>query len=119
MRHPYLACLAEGSLPNDSWALADFARQYRGYSAHFPRYLAALISRLDDPAHRQALLTKLIEESGQYDPAELSTLASLGLQPEWFVGVPHPELFRRFSRPRTNQDEDGPDKLLPVACIKP
>ena len=98
VRHPYLAALADGSLPNLAAALADFAHQYLGYSAHFPRYLSALISRLENPAHRQLLLANLSEESGHYEPDELATLAQVGIQPEWFVGVPHPELFRRFHR---------------------
>jgi hypothetical protein len=84
-----------------------------------PRYLAVLISRLDDAAQRQLLLSNMIEESGQYDAAALSTLVSLGLQAEWFVGKPHPELFRRFSRALTNQNEEGGDEISPVAFIKP
>jgi mannose-6-phosphate isomerase-like protein (cupin superfamily)/pyrroloquinoline quinone (PQQ) biosynthesis protein C len=96
VRHPYLAALADGTLPDPAWALADFARQYQGYAAHFPRYLTALISRLESPAHRQALLENLMEESGQYDTAELETLAGLGIKAEWIKGVPHPQLFERF-----------------------
>jgi thiaminase len=46
IRHPYLQDLAEGSLPDLRFALADFAYHYYGYSAHFPRYLTAVISRL-------------------------------------------------------------------------
>jgi hypothetical protein len=36
-------------------SLADFARQYQGYAAHFPRVLTALISRLESPAHPASL----------------------------------------------------------------
>jgi uncharacterized cupin superfamily protein/pyrroloquinoline quinone (PQQ) biosynthesis protein C len=96
VRHPYLAALAAGTLPDPAWALADFARQYQGYAAHFPRYLTALISRLETPAHRQTLLENLMEESGQYGPEELETLAGLGIAAEWIVAVPHPLLFERF-----------------------
>ena len=46
VRHPYLQALAAGNLPDLRFALEDFARHYYGYSAHFPRYLTALISRL-------------------------------------------------------------------------
>ena len=60
VRHPYLAALAHGTLPNPTAALADFAEQYLGYSTHFPRYLTALISRLENPAHRQTLLDNQI-----------------------------------------------------------
>jgi len=96
VRHPYLVALTDGTLPDPAWALADFARHYQGYVAHFPRYLTALISRLETAAHRQALLENLMEESGQYETAELETLAGVGIAAEWIVGVPHPQLFERF-----------------------
>jgi quercetin dioxygenase-like cupin family protein/pyrroloquinoline quinone (PQQ) biosynthesis protein C len=96
VRHPYLVALTDGTLPDPAWALADFARHYQGYVAHFPRLLTALISRLETAVHRQALLENLMEESGQYETAELETLAGLGIAAEWIVGVPHPQLFERF-----------------------
>jgi hypothetical protein len=107
VRHPYLAALAEGNLPDPDWALADFARHYEGYSAHFPRYLTALISRLENPTHRRALLENLTEESGQYAPGELEALAAIGVRPEWIVGIPHPELFHRFRLAAAGPDEAG------------
>jgi CRP-like cAMP-binding protein len=96
VRHPYLQALAGGDLPDLRGALADFATHYYGYSAHFPRYLTAVISRLVNSGHRQALLENLTEESGQYEPEELAELATHGVQAEWIVGIPHPELFSRF-----------------------
>ncbi len=96
VQHPYLKALATGDLPNLRWALADFARQYYGYSAHFPRYLAQTISQLDEPSHRAALLENMTEESGQYGASELDELAAVGIDPAWIVGVPHPQLFHRF-----------------------
>ncbi|MFM1800110.1 MAG: hypothetical protein RLZZ117_2388, partial [Cyanobacteriota bacterium] len=114
--HPYLAALAEGSLPNPSRALADFAHHYMGYAAHFPRYLTALISRLDHPDHRQALLANLLEETGQYAPSELATLAECGIQEDWILGVPHPELFRRFHRAVNGADAAGAGEQLEVVC---
>ncbi|MCC6622027.1 MAG: iron-containing redox enzyme family protein [Deltaproteobacteria bacterium] len=95
--HPYLAALAAGALPDVRWALADFARHYFAYSRHFPRYLTATISKLEDPAHRAALLDNLTEESGQYEPLELAELRAVGIRPEWIVGLPHPALFQRFA----------------------
>ena len=65
VQHPYLKALADGTLPDLRFALEDFACHYNGYSAHFPRYLTALIARLEDPAHRRALLENLTEESGE------------------------------------------------------
>lgn len=98
VHHPYLRALAEGDLPDLRWALADFARQYIGYSAHFPRYLTTVISRLEQPAHRAALLENLTEESGTYADDELAELAACGIEREWIEGIPHPQLFQSFSR---------------------
>jgi pyrroloquinoline quinone (PQQ) biosynthesis protein C len=98
VQHPYLEALARGDLPDLRWALADFARHYAFYSRQFPQFLTAVISRLDDPAHRRLLLDNLSEESGQYGEEELRELAAIGVEAEWIVGVPHPQLFQRFAR---------------------
>lgn len=116
VRHPYLAALSNGTLPNPAGALADFAQQYLGYSSHFPRYLTALISRLENPDHRHALLANLVEEAGQYQPSELATLAQFSIQAEWIVGVPHPELFRRFQQAVNGAGDEGADEQLEVVC---
>jgi pyrroloquinoline quinone (PQQ) biosynthesis protein C len=115
VRHPYLEALAEGHLPDPFGALADFARQYQGYSAHFPRFLSAVISRLENPAHRQALLSNLLEESGQYNDRELALLETKGIPSEWIVSVPHPELFLRFRLAVAGDVDDGED-ALEVVC---
>jgi hypothetical protein len=96
--HPYLVALNEGTLPDARWALADFARQYFAYSSHFPRYLTTVISRLENPAHRRALLENLSEESGSYDEEEYGELAAHGVEREWIQGIAHPILFQRFAR---------------------
>ena len=98
VRHPYLQALRAGDLPDDGWAMRDFALQYHGYSRAFPQYLTAVMSRLEYPAHRMALLDNLTEESGTYDPEELAELEAIGVRTEWVEGVPHPELFARFAR---------------------
>lgn len=98
VRHPYLQALAEGTLPDLRWAMADFARNYYGYSSHFPRYLTTVISRLENPAHRRALLENLTEESGVYGEEEYAELAGFGVQRAWIEGIAHPLLFQRFSR---------------------
>jgi pyrroloquinoline quinone (PQQ) biosynthesis protein C len=114
VRHPYLRAIANGSFPDPSWALADFARQYQGYSVHFPRYLTALLSRLENPSHRRALMSNLFEESGQYCDDDLAALAVQGVKAEWIVGVPHPELFRRFRIALTEEDDSNEE--LEVQC---
>lgn len=116
VRHAYLDALAAGTLPDPVWALADFARQYEGYSAHFPRFLTALISRLEDPAHRQALLANLQEESGHYGPEKLAALRQNGIAAEWIVGVHHPELFRRFRLAVAGADTAAATEELEVIC---
>lgn len=96
VQHPYLRALGDGTLPDLRWALVDFANHYCGYSAHFPRYLTTVISRLEEPAHRAALLCNLTEESGRYEEDELRELAAHGIERAWIEGIPHPQLFRRF-----------------------
>ncbi|MEN9799254.1 MAG: hypothetical protein RL653_2950 [Pseudomonadota bacterium] len=98
VQHPYLRALAEGTLPDLRWAMADFARNYYGYSSHFPRYLTTVISRLENPAHRRSLLENLTEESGVYGEEEYAELAAFGVKREWIEGIAHPLLFQRFSR---------------------
>jgi pyrroloquinoline quinone (PQQ) biosynthesis protein C len=98
VRHPYLRAMSRGDLPDPRGALRDFARHYHGYSSHFPRYLTALISRLEDDRDRCLLLDNVHEESGCYSQEELRTLEASGIQAEWVRHVPHPELFRRFRR---------------------
>lgn len=92
--HPYLHRLAKGDLPDIKWALQDYATQYYGYSAHFPRYLTAVISRLQNPDHRQLLIQNLLEECGHLDHDERAALERTGIDPAWIDGVPHPRLFR-------------------------
>ena len=116
VNHPYLQDLADGSLPDPAFALADFARHYYGYSAHFPRYLTALISRLEDPGHRRALLSNLTEESGLYQQEELDELAEIGIEAEWIVGVPHPELFQRFRAALKVNNTAVGDDHIEVLC---
>jgi pyrroloquinoline quinone (PQQ) biosynthesis protein C len=96
VKHPYLQALAAGSLPDPQFTLRDFAQHYYGYSIHFPRYLTALISRLECPRHRRDLLDNLSEESGHYEAYELEKLRHIGIEPDWILGIPHPDLFRRF-----------------------
>lgn len=96
VQHPYLDALATGDLPDTGWALRDFADHYYGYSLHFPRYLTSVISKLENPAHRNSLLQNLTEESGHYEEEEYAELAAIGVERSWIEGVPHPQLFLRF-----------------------
>lgn len=116
VRHPYLQALAAGDLPDTQAALADFARHYYGYSAHFPRYLTAVISRLERADHRAALLRNLTEESGQYEAEELAELQCCGVKPEWILGIPHPLLFQRFRHALGVDNTDASDDHIEVVC---
>lgn len=112
--HPYLQALRHGEHPDPRGALRDFARHYHGYSSHFPRYLTALISRLEDDGDRRRLLDNLQSETGSYTPTELRQLRAAGIQPEWVEGVPHPELFRRFRRALDVEDGDPSEAAAEV-----
>ena len=115
--HPYLTDLAEGNLPDLKWAIRDFAVQYPGYCAHFPRYLTMVISKLDSPAHRMTLMQNLIEESGMLDDEELKVLVEHGIDPEWVQGIPHPKLFERFQQAVDVLGSHGhTDDVLEVVC---
>ncbi len=114
--HPYLVAMATGDLPDMSWALKDFARHYHGYSAHFPRYLSALISRLEDAKHRRALLENLAEETGHYSDEDLERLTSMGIRREWIVDIPHPILFQRFRNALGMNDEPDVHEHIEVVC---
>lgn len=115
--HPYLSDLAEGNLPDTAWALRDFARQYPGYCAHFPRYLTVVISKLESVDHRNTLLQNLTEESGNLDDEELQILTEYGIDPDWVQGIPHPELFKRFQRAIGVREPDlHEEDALEVVC---
>jgi len=96
VHHPYLKALAEGKFHNMHRILQDFAAQYGHYSAWFPRYLTAVISKLENDNHRRHLLNNLAEESGQLHEDDLEAIRALGIKEEWVKGIPHPQLFRRF-----------------------
>lgn len=114
VNHPYLAALSGGAIPDIHGAIVDFARIYYAYTAHFPRYLTAAISRLDDPSHRKALVENLTEESGRYHEAELIQLEGAGIHREWIDGIAHPELFRRFREALGVDGDDGVDDIEAV-----
>ncbi|MCH2201672.1 MAG: iron-containing redox enzyme family protein [Fuerstiella sp.] len=115
--HPYLTDLADGNVPDLDWALRDFAVQYPGYCAHFPRYLTMVISKLESPGHRMTLMQNLIEESGTLDKEEIAVLVEHGIEPDWVQGIPHPKLFERFQNAlgARNTDDPGND-ALEVVC---
>ncbi len=115
--HPYLTDLAEGNLPDLKWALRDFASQYAGYCAHFPRYLTMVISKLHSPEHRTTLMQNLIEESGMLDDEEIAVLVEHGIDPDWVQGIAHPKLFKRFQQAvDANDTDDHSNDTLEVVC---
>jgi pyrroloquinoline quinone (PQQ) biosynthesis protein C len=116
VNHPYLEALSTGENLDTRWALTDFAQQYYGYSKDFPRYLTAVISRLEEPRHRTGLMQNLTEESGVYQPEELAELAEIGIEPEWIVGQPHPLLFGRFSRAMGVRAQGLPTESDQITC---
>lgn len=63
-QHPYLKALGNGSLPDMSFALRDFAFQYAFYSREFTRYLENVLGGLTDMRHRRLIEENLAEERG-------------------------------------------------------
>ncbi len=116
VNHPYLLALRNKELPDMKWALADFARQYNGYSSHFPRYLTTVIGRLELPEHRSALMENLTEESGIYEQEELDELKDIGVDPQWVDGVPHPVLFSRFCKVAGVETGGSDSDCIEVMC---
>jgi pyrroloquinoline quinone (PQQ) biosynthesis protein C len=104
INHPYLMALKNGEFKNMDAVLKDFALQYGAYSSWFPRYLTGVISKLEDPQHREHLLDNLAEESGHLHDDDIEAVEKLGIKEEWVQGIPHPKLFRRF------QDAMGIDR---------
>lgn len=98
VHHRFLAAFAGGRFADPAAMLRRYAWEYSGYSAWFPRYLRMVIDRLERAEHRELLLHNLEEERGQLDPEDCAALRAVGIAPEPLIGVPHPELFRRFCR---------------------
>jgi pyrroloquinoline quinone (PQQ) biosynthesis protein C len=96
VNHPYLKALANGAFADMPAVLKDLASQYGFYSAWFPRYLTAVISKLENPEFRNHLLDNLSEESGHLHEEDMVAVRELGIKDEWVQGIPHPQLFRRF-----------------------
>ena len=69
--HPYLITLANGEYPDPMEALKDFSIQYQGYTAWFPKYLTAAMSKLEQHQHRLWLIENLSEESGILEDEEI------------------------------------------------
>ena len=116
LQHPYLGALATGSVPDLRWAIKDFACQYYGYSTYFPTFLNAVIYRLDRTEHREALLQNLDEETGNYPQEDLEVLAKAGIEPDWIIGIPHPQLFQRFQKALDLKEAELKQPELEVIC---
>ena len=98
VRHPWLKRFAAGEFEDVRASAMRFAYHYQAYSAWFPRFLMAVIMKLDDPAHVALLEENLAEERGELGSDDESCLRRLGIDPELVASVPHPELFRRCCR---------------------
>ena len=98
VNHPYLQALSSAALPHHATAVTEFAEQYANYSGIFSQMLQTLEPALISEAHRGVIAENLSEESGHYNFETLETLADLGIKPQFFDGVPHHNLFMRFTR---------------------
>jgi pyrroloquinoline quinone (PQQ) biosynthesis protein C len=96
INHPYLRALENADFPNPVECIKYFAIQYGGYSLWFTKYLAAVMSKLDDQEHRMWFVENLAEESGKLEEEDIELLKIIGIEKDWVEGVPHTELFKRF-----------------------
>ncbi len=96
INHPYLLALEKGEFQHIDEVLTDFASQYGAYSDWFSRYLTAVISKLENPTHRNHLLKNLAEENGHLHHEDLEAIRKLSIKDEWVQEIPHPQLFKRF-----------------------
>jgi pyrroloquinoline quinone (PQQ) biosynthesis protein C len=91
INHPYLLALEKGEFQHIDEVLKDFASQYGAYSEWFSRYLTAVISKLENPTHRNHLLKNLAEENGHLHYEDLEAIRKLGIKDEWVQEIPHPQ----------------------------
>ncbi|MFN3244137.1 MAG: TenA family transcriptional regulator [Planctomycetota bacterium] len=96
VHHPFLTRFSRCEFRDPVAALRTYAVEYSGYAAWFPRYLKAVISRLESEEHRHLLAHNLEEEQGHLGEDECDELRKVGIDPRTVQGVPHPKLFRRF-----------------------
>jgi len=64
LANPYFAALGDGSLTQDQFRATQ--EQFFFAVRYFPRPLAALLSRIPDPAARVEILRNLVEEHGDF-----------------------------------------------------
>lgn len=114
INHPYLVALKDGTLNNPYLAIKDFSIQYSGYTAWFPRFLTAAISKITNHSHRAHLLDNLSEESGNIDTDELELLKKMDIEEEWVQGISHPELFQRFKKALDISDNTKIDEATEI-----
>jgi hypothetical protein len=75
-----------------------------------------VICKPENPGHRSALMEKFTEESGQYEQEELDEPAAIGIQPDWIVGLPPPELFRRYRLALGVLDNEARPESIEMVC---
>src|SRR5712691_11219670 len=63
--NPYLAALKKGDMSRDCFRLTQ--EQFFFAVTFFPRPMAALVGRIDDPHLRLDILRNLVEEHGEFD----------------------------------------------------
>lgn len=72
LKHPFYQSWSQGTL--SVAALQNYSLQYRPFVDHFPRYVAAILSRCENKTHRQELLRNLMDEEGYPEQKDHPTL---------------------------------------------
>lgn len=66
LKNPYLAALSDGTMSRDAFRVTQ--EQFFFAVTFFPRPMAALVGRIEDPGTRLDILHNLVEEHGEFDP---------------------------------------------------
>ncbi len=96
--NPFFAALDGGAMSLDEFRRSQ--EQFYHAVAFFPRPMAALVSRIPDPARRLDILRNVVEEHGDFEPARF-----------------HEATFRQFLRSIGARADDRPAARAPVRAF--
>lgn len=96
LKHDFLQCFENGDFGNMTDATAIFAENHYIYAHHFIDYLLTVVNKIGNRTIAEPVLENIEEESGHYSSEDLSAMADVGIESEWFDKIPHKYLYNRF-----------------------